>query len=65
MPTIPELLTQLDKLYEKEEILRNQIITLSIVLQQCKDDIEMMQQAIMYQSNKQNRMNENGTIRHN
>ena len=53
--TIPEMLQTLDELYVKEEALVNELERLIKLYNQLQDDKEMMQNFIMYQSNKLDR----------
>ena len=54
--TVPQLLSKLDELYDKEEALSKEIKRLMLLFNQLKEDKELLQNMIMYQSNKLNRM---------
>jgi len=47
-----ELIGKLQILYDREVEIQEKIETLIIKLQQTKEDIELMETAIMYQSNR-------------
>jgi hypothetical protein len=49
------MLNKLDKFYDKEEQLVKDIKRLTKEYQQVKEDIQMLQDMIMYQSNKSSR----------
>lgn len=51
-PDIPVMLAELDSIYEKEVQILEQIERLNLLLQQLQDDKELLQNLIMYQSNK-------------
>jgi len=53
---IPEMLKRLDNMYNKEEELKREMVRLQIEWKQLQDDKEMLQNMIMYQSNKINRV---------
>jgi len=53
---IPEMLKRLDDMYEKEEQLKKSMIRLQIEWKQLQDDKELLQNMIMHQSNKINRL---------
>ena len=50
-----QLIEKLREMYEKETKLQEGIEQMIAELQQTKDDIELMETAIMYQSNRINR----------
>jgi len=54
---IPELLAKLNKLYDKEELIKKQLIQLYAEFNQLQEDKEVMQTMIMHQSNKIHRFN--------
>lgn len=56
--TVPELLTELNKLYDKEEAMIKEMRRLRILYQQLQDDKEMMQNMVMYASNRTHRQNQ-------
>jgi hypothetical protein len=51
--SIPEMLSRLDKLYQREDEIKKQFQLLIKEAQQIKEDIEMMQMMIMYKSNRE------------
>ena len=53
--SIPLMLAKLDEYYAKEEELKKSMTKLTKEYNQLRDDIELLQQLIMYQSNKNNR----------
>lgn len=53
--TIPEMLKKLDSLYDEEEKLKQQMYMLQQKYQQLKEDKIMLQNMIMYSSNKRSR----------
>lgn len=53
---ISSMLKKLDDLYNKEDELKKEFIRLKYKWKQLQDDKEMLQNFIMYQSNKLNRI---------
>lgn len=53
---VPELLSRLNVIYDKEEELKSQISKLLLELKQIQDDKELMQYMIMHKSNKNTRL---------
>lgn len=53
---VPELLSKLNIIYDKEEELKSQIIKLMLEYKQIQDDKELMQYMIMHRSNKNSRL---------
>ena len=51
-PDIPSMMGKLDEIYAKEEALLRQIELLTAQYDQLQEDKEMLQNFIMYQSNK-------------
>ena len=58
---IPMMMAKLDELYEKEEKLLREMEKLRIVYDQLQEDKEMLQNFIMYQSNKNLRESQKNT----
>ena len=54
--SIPEMLTKLNELYDKEEKLVTEVKKLYVQYQQLQEDKEIMQNIIMHQSNKESRI---------
>ena len=54
-PNIPDMMQELDELYAKEETIMKDIMRLQGMLDQLQEDKEMIQNLIMYQSNKNSR----------
>jgi hypothetical protein len=54
-----DILKQLSMLFDKEDLIKKQINTLYIELEQTKEDIDMCQTAYMYAKNREER-NVNG-----
>ena len=54
-PNIPDMMQKLDELYAKEETIMKDIMRLQGMLDQLQEDKEMIQNLIMYQSNKNSR----------
>jgi len=54
--SIPEMLKRLDDMYNKEEELKKEMNRLQLAWTQLQEDKEMLQNMIMFQSNKINRM---------
>ena len=50
--TIPDLIKRLDDMFIKERILKNEILKSCRDLEQLQEDIELLQNMIMHQSNK-------------
>ena len=55
---ILDLLKKLDGMYEKEERLKKEMITLQVEYKQLQEDKDLLQSIIMHQSNKSARMEE-------
>ncbi len=55
--SIPEMLTKLNELFDREEKLIAEVKRLYIMYDQLQEDKEMLQDLIMHQSNKQSRIN--------
>jgi len=53
--TIPQMMEKLDGLYEQEEQMKKQMIILQKQYIQLQEDKQMLQNLIMYTSNKNNR----------
>ena len=53
--SIPDMLKKLDEMYNKEEHLKNIITNALREYKQLQEDKELLQQMIMYQSNKKHR----------
>ena len=56
MPSIPEMLMKLNEMYDQEKMLVQNIQTLTKQYHQLQEDKELLQNLIMYESNKQARM---------
>ena len=56
--TIPEMLAKLNLLYDRLEYVENQICIFYNEHKQLKDDADMVERLIIYQSNKEARKNE-------
>jgi len=55
--SIPIMLAKLDELFNREEHVKKEIKKLMIVYEQLQEDKEMLENMIMYQSNKTYRIN--------
>ena len=53
--TVPQMLARLDQMFSQQDDIRRQIRILMLKERQLHEDIEMLQNMIMYQSNKVNR----------
>jgi len=54
--SIPQLLSKLDEMYEKEEKIRRMLVATQLEYEQLQEDKELLQNVIMHQSNKISRM---------
>jgi hypothetical protein len=57
VPTFSELMRKLNDMYNKEDIILNEINKLKIQLNQIKEDQTLLEMIIMHQSNKESRKN--------
>ena len=58
--SVPELMALLDKAYDKQEKIVNQLKHLYALYESSKEEIEMIQVFIMFQSNRQKRRRDFG-----
>jgi len=65
MPTISEMLYKLNVMYDEEEHLIKEMKKLKARYEQLQEDKEMMQNFIMYESNKIHRGAQSGNINQN